>query len=201
VLGDAMCETEAIKSAQKGEPAGLGRLYELHKSRIYALCLRYTNNAFDAEDLTQEVFMQVSRKVGTYRGDAQFKSWLWKVALNMVRLHRRRKRRDDRFVVEGFGDEILWLQGRDHNPAQTVALKEALGNVTALRRQTVLLHDLQGFTHHEIACRMRATVVASKSRLHQAHLALRNILGESTHFSLPRKRDRSSQFLPLAAAR
>lgn len=198
--GNAMCEIDAIRSAQNGDPAGLGRLYELHKSRIYSLCFRYTHNAFDAEDLTQEVFMQVCRKVCTFRGDAQFTSWLWKVALNVVRLHARRKRRDNRFVAEPVGDEtILLIHTPGHNPAQTVALKRALVNLTSLRRQTLILHDIQGFTHQEIARRMRATVLASKSRLHQAHIALRSTLGDKMRFSFPSKRAARSRFLPLAA--
>lgn len=195
-MGNAICEKDALRSAQKGDPVGLGRLYELHKSRVYALCLRYTKNAFDAEDLTQEVFIQVFRKVSTYRGEAQFTSWLFKVALNVVRLHARRKRRDDRFVVEPVPDDPMWLgHARCQNPGQTIALKEALGNLTSLRRQAVLLHDIQGFTHHEIAWRMRATVVASKSRLHQAHIALRSMLGPATHHVFTGE----SHFLPLAA--
>ena len=200
MLGKLMCEMDAIRRAQSGDPAGWGRLYELHKPRIYALCLRFTRNAFDAEDLTQEVFIQVSRKVATYKGEAQFKTWLWKVALNVVRLHARRKRRDDRFVVEPLADDIIYLVPRPgDNPAQTVALKRALGTLTSLRRKTVLLHDVQGFTHQEIAWRMRATVVASKSRLHQAHIALRNILGERMHHSIPCRRTPPGRLLPLAA--
>jgi len=185
VHSHGMCETEAIRSAQKGDPAGMGRLYELHKSKVYGLCLRYTNNAFDAEDLTHEVFLQVSRKVGTYRGEAQFKTWLCEVALNMVRLHARRKRREDLFVIEPPADVMSRVHARNYNPAQTVALKRALATLTLLRRQTVLLHDIEGFTHEEIASRMSATVVASKSRLHQAHRALRSTLGQRYAYSFP----------------
>ena len=181
VLGNAICEKDAIRSAQNGDPVGLGRLYELHKSRIHALCLRYTRNAFDAEDLTQEVFIQVSRKVSTYRGDAQFKSWLCKVALNVVRLHARRKRRDERFVEPDSDDRIFLVHARCQSPAETISLKQALDNLTSLRRQAVLLHDIQGFTLDEMAWRMRTTVVASKSRLHQAHVALRSMLGPAAH--------------------
>lgn len=198
MLANAICEQDAIRSAQNGDPVGLGRLYELHKPRIYALCMRYTKNAFDAEDLTQEVFIQVSRKVSTFKGDAQFKSWLWKVALNVVRLHARRKRRDERFIAEPVRDDPVWVvHARCHNPTQTIALKQALRSLTSLRRQAVLLHDIQGFTHEEIAWRMRATVVASKSRLHQAHIALRSMLGPTTHHSFGCKR--VARFLPLAA--
>ena len=195
---NAMCESDAIRSAQRGDPAGLGRLYELHKSRIYGLCLRYTNNPFDAEDLTHDVFMQVSRKVNTFRGEAQFSSWLCKVALNVVRQHARQKRRDEHFVVEPFAEQIVaGARARSQNPARTVALKRALGTLTFLRRQTVLLHDIQGFTHEEIALRLATTVIATKSRLHQAHIALRSTLGEGSEYSFPYDRADTALLIPL----
>lgn len=178
-----MSEQEAITRAQSGDSAGFGRLYELHRTRIYSLCLRYTSEPFDAEDLTQDVFIQVFRKIGTFRGDAKFTSWLYKVVLNFVRLRARQQRRNDKFVVRHVPDEKLYLvQARNSNPARGVALKQALSHLTSVRRKTVLLHDIEGFTHDEIACRTSVTVIASKSRLHRAHVALRHILSKSAHY-------------------
>lgn len=178
-----MSEREAVRRAQSGDVAGLGRLYELHRRRIYSLCLRHTSEPFDADDLTQEVFIQVFRKIRTFRGDAQFTSWLYKVALNFVRLHARHRRRDDRFVIRHVPDETLYLiKARSCNPAQRVALKQALSHLTSLRRESVQLHDIEGFTHNEIAWRLGVTVIASKSRLHRAHVALKDILSNSAGF-------------------
>ena len=175
-----MSEREAIRRAQDGDSAGLGRLYELHRFRIYSWCLHYTSDTFDAEDLTQDVFIRVFSKIGTFRGDAQFTSWLYKVVLNFVRLRARQRRRDDRFVLRHVSDEALHsVRARNSNPMQSAALKQALSSLTSLRRNTVLLHDVEGFTHNEIAWRTRATVVASKSRLHRAHVALRDILSRN----------------------
>ncbi|HXJ86666.1 MAG TPA: RNA polymerase sigma factor [Candidatus Binatia bacterium] len=173
-----MSEKEAIDRAKKQDPAGLGRLYELHEPRIYLLCLRHTRNVFDAQDLTQDVFIQVFRRINTFQGSAAFTSWLYKVALNFVRLHARRQRRNRQFLVENVTDHTLCsVRSRSTNPAQRVALTQALGNLTPLRREAVFLIDVEGFTHTEAAWRTGVTVTASKSRVHRAHMALRDVLG------------------------
>ena len=175
-----MSEQEAIRRGQSGDSAALGRLYELHRFKIYSWCLRYTSDTSDAEDLTQDVFIQVFSKIGTFRGDAKFTSWLYKIAINFVRLRARQRRRDERFVVKHIPNEALHsVRAHNTNPVQSVALKQALSNLTPLRRKTVLLHDIEGFTHNEIAWKTRATVVASKSRLHRAHVVLRDILSKN----------------------
>lgn len=177
---DEMCENEAIERAQNGDPQGLARLYKLHRPRVYALCLRHTGNVFDAEDLTQDIFIQVWQKANTFRGDADFKSWLYKVALNFARLHTRRQRREGKVFFGECAEQTLnSVHSHSYNPAQRLALRQALSCLTALRRRTVLLHDIEGLTHNEIAYRTGVTVIASKSRLHRAHTALRNILGQA----------------------
>jgi RNA polymerase sigma-70 factor (ECF subfamily) len=179
-MQESMSEEEAIRRAQNGDPAAQGRLYDLHRLRIYSLCLHYTADPFDAEDLTQDAFIQVFRKIGTFRGDARFTSWLYKIALNYVRLRARQRRREDRFGIRHVPEEVLYMvEASSSNPAQSLALKQALSRLTSLRRETVQLHDIEGFTHNEIAWRLGVTVIASKSRLHRAHVALRNFLGKS----------------------
>jgi RNA polymerase sigma-70 factor (ECF subfamily) len=172
-----LCEKDAIEKIKRGETAGMVRLYDLYRPRIYSFCLRNTGNAFDADDLTQEVFIQVFRKVSTFRGDAEFKSWLYTVALNFVRLHARKQRRQGR-VFEGNVAErrLNSVASRTCNPTQRVALTQALSNLTPVRRMTLVLHDIQGLTHNEVAARLGVTVIASKSRLHRAHMALRRAL-------------------------
>jgi len=176
-----MCESEAIERVKNGDPSGLARLYELHNSRIYSLCLRHTSNAFDADDLTQDVFIQVFRKASTFRGEAQFTSWLHRLALNFVRLHARRQRRHGRVITGDAAEQRMFsAKSRSCNPAQRVALAQALSSLTPIRRTTLLLHDIQGFTHQEVATQMGVSVIASKSRLHRAHIALRSLLGSGT---------------------
>jgi len=200
VTANPMCEKDAIRCAQHGDETGLARLYELHRSKVYGLCLRHTNNSFDAEDLTQDVFIQVSRKISTFRGEAEFRSWLYKVTLNVVRLHARRRRHDDRFVVDGTPEDNAQLvHSRNSNPAQSFALKQALSRLTFLRRQAVVLHDIEGFTHNEIAWRMSATVIASKSRLHRAHVVLRDILSKSARYPFRARRLVNDNQEPIAS--
>ncbi len=90
MLHTEMTESEAIEKA-KGDVTGYNTLYHLHKRRVYAWCLRSTGNVSDAEDLTQEVFLQVYRKISTFRGDAKFGSWLYRVAFNLSGMHFRTK--------------------------------------------------------------------------------------------------------------
>jgi len=90
--GNEMPEAEAIEKARNGDVRGYESLYRMHRSRVYSLCLRFTGNTFDAEDLAQEVFLQVYRKISTFRGDAKFGSWLYRVVVNLVLMHFRRRR-------------------------------------------------------------------------------------------------------------
>jgi RNA polymerase sigma-70 factor (ECF subfamily) len=190
--GAQICERDAIERAKLGDPTGVERLYELHRPRIYSLCLRHTGNVFDADDLTQDVFIQVFKKVRSFRGDARFTTWLYKVALNFVRLHAREQRRHGRFLDVNVSEQRLCsVKSRSCNPAQRVALRQALSSLTPVRRLTLLLHDIQGFTHNEVANRLGVSVIASKSRLHRAHLTLRDILELGATSRSPRQEERA----------
>jgi RNA polymerase sigma-70 factor (ECF subfamily) len=172
-----MFEKDAIQRAQHGDPVAWGRLYELHKRRVYSLCLRHTRNVSDAEDLTQDIFIRVFHKLRSFRGEAEFTSWLYTLALNVVRLHGRRQRRHGRFFVsdpsEGTAD---FASSRPPLLPDGLALVQALSSLTPVRREAVLLHDIGGLTHSELASRIGISVVASKSRVHSARIAMRRLL-------------------------
>lgn len=178
-----MCEKEAIERAQKGDPAGWGHLYELHRHSVFSFCLRHTQNRSDAEDLTQDIFIHVFRKLCSFRGESQFTSWLYTLTLNFVRLHARRQRQNGRFLTTDPSDNCLGLlQSQPFAPARRLALVQALNMLTAARRSAVLLYDIEGCTHNESARRLGISVIASKSRVHHAHIAMRTYLGTaSTH--------------------
>jgi len=179
-----MCEKEAIERAQKGDPAGWGRLYELHRRRVFSFCLRHTRNKSDAEDLTQDVFIHVFRKLCSFRGDSEFTSWLYTLTLNFVRLHGRRQRRNSQFFVADPGEDCQYVaQSRPFAPYRRLAIVQALDRLTAARRRAVLLYDIEGFTHNESARRLGISVIASKSRVHHAHVALRMFLGTASPHS------------------
>jgi len=171
-----MLEAEAVAMAKSGDTAGYEELYRLHRTRVYSLCLRHTSNSSDAEDLTHDVFMQVLRKINSFRGEAQFGSWLYRVTWNYLLLHSRKQKRQG-LVVESLPDEcVSEVRSGWRSPADRLALRQALGSLSAKRRNVVLLHDIKGLTHREVAWRLGVTVTASKSRLHQAHIALREAL-------------------------
>jgi RNA polymerase sigma-70 factor (ECF subfamily) len=179
-----MPEAEAVAMAKRGNAAGHETLYRLHRGRVYSLCLRHTSNASDAEDLTHDVFMQVLRKIKTFRGDSKFGSWLYRVALNSLLLHARKQKRRDQFVVENLPEDSICGRSRWPAPADQLVLQQALGSLSVKKRNVVFLHDIKGLTHREVAWRLGLTVTASKSRLHRAHIALRDALIHHTSQSV-----------------
>jgi RNA polymerase sigma-70 factor, ECF subfamily len=86
-----LSEAEAIQRAQQGDAEAFERIYRLHNRRVYALCLRMVGNTAEAEDLTQEAFLQLFRKIGTFRGESAFSTWLHRLAVNVVLMRLRKK--------------------------------------------------------------------------------------------------------------
>jgi RNA polymerase sigma-70 factor (ECF subfamily) len=182
--GTEMPEAEAIERARNGDVRGYESLYRLHWGRVYSLCLRFTGNVSDAEDIAQEVFLQVYRKISTFRGDAKFGSWLYRVAMNLVLMHfrRRRPREISLNAPQTVKTDPMQSQLRDQSwtssfLVERVALGRALGSLSKAKRSVVLLHDVNGFTHGEVGRRLGLAAGTSKSQLHKAHVELRGILG------------------------
>jgi RNA polymerase sigma-70 factor, ECF subfamily len=191
-----MCEAEAVQKAKNGDVAGYEALYTLYRARIYSLYLRRMRNASDAEDLTQEVFMQVYRKIDTFRGEATFKTWLYRIAQNFL-LMCRRQRCCDQISLSTLPEEELWARhSRASAPAQRLALRQAVSSLSRPRKNVVLLHDVEGYTHREVARRLGITISASRSCLHRAHLTLRNSLHREGDRQLVWQRSSSSDFRP-----
>jgi RNA polymerase sigma-70 factor (ECF subfamily) len=181
---ERMPEAEAIEKARNGDVTGYESLYHLHRNRVYSLCLRFTGNVSDAEDLAQEVFLQVYRKISTFRGEAKFGSWLHRVAVNLalMRFRRRRPREVSLNVPETLTPDPMQSQLRDQFSTNSflverVALGLALGSLSKAKRTVVLLHDVNGLTHGEVGRRLGLAAGTSKSQLHKAHVELRDILG------------------------
>jgi RNA polymerase sigma-70 factor (ECF subfamily) len=173
-----MPEAEAIERAKNGDDAGYEVLYRLHKRRVYSVCLRSTRSVPDAEDLTQEVFMLVYRRLSTFRGEASFGTWLYKVAINCVRMRLRENRPE---VPLSVADPV----GREYESRgctlvlERAVLGQAIAKLSRSKRKVVLLHDVKGFTHREIAQCLGLAVSTSKSQLCRAHLLLRDVFGRS----------------------
>jgi len=178
----AILESEIIRRAQQGDPEAFGLLFERHKARVYALCLRMTRNKAEAEDLTQEAFLHVFRKLCAFRSDSALSTWLYRVTVNTVLMHFRKK---TLAVVSGE------KPGTDGNPTprefpmtdfrltgcvDRMALNRALAELPNGYRRIFLLHEVAGYEHREIAKFLGCSVGNSKSQLHKARQRIREIL-------------------------
>jgi len=181
-------ETDAINLAQRGDAAAFECLYNAHCKHVYSLCLRMLRNIAEAEDLTQQVFLQLFRKIGTFRGDSSFSTWLHRISVNAVLMHLRRKRpaenQMDSLDDTGSGNADPRESGNNPLSMPTVIdrlnLKRAIRKLPAGYKRFFLLHDVMGYRHREIAKQLGCSVGCSKSQLHKARKSLRRLLqGES----------------------
>ena len=173
-------DIDLCRLATNGNIAAFEVLYERYHRRTYSLCLRMTSSQTEAEDLTQEVFIQLFRKVGSFRGDSAFSTWLHRLTVNQVLMHfRRRSVKNERTTEEGELPEQMVAGSANPNKMQVVdriALKNAIAELPNGYRNVFLLHDVEGFEHEEVARMMGISVGTSKSQLHKARLKLRGLL-------------------------
>ncbi len=177
-------EAQAIALAQHGRADAFEHLYQLHKRRVYSLCLRMTGNTAEAEDLAQEAFLQLFRKIGTFRGESAFSTWLHRLAVNVVLMHLRRKGLPEVSLEETL--QPLQEDGpkrdigeRDKNlvgSLDRVNLERAIESLPPGYRTIFVLHDMEGYEHNEIAGMMGCSIGNSKSQLHKARMKLRDLL-------------------------
>jgi RNA polymerase sigma-70 factor (ECF subfamily) len=177
-------EAEAIAAAQAGDAKSFEFLYALHKRRVYSLCLRMLSNVAEAEDLTQEAFLQLYRKISTFRGDSAFSTWLHRLAVNVVLMHLRKKGLPQVSLEEtlepsqedgprrDIGVRDLILSGS----IDRVTLERAVENLPPGYRLVFVLHDVEGYEHNEIAGMLDCSIGNSKSQLHKARMKLRDLL-------------------------
>jgi len=179
----AATETQVIARAQRGDEEAFAALFETHKRRVYSLCLRMTGNTAEAEDLTQEAFLQLFRKISTFRGESAFSTWLHRLAVNVVLMHLRRKglqqtsldevdTSQDEPVKRDYGSDDRRLTGS----VDRIGLQKAIGDLPPGYRTVFVLHDVEGYEHNEIAEIMKCSVGNSKSQLHKARMKLRERL-------------------------
>jgi RNA polymerase sigma-70 factor (ECF subfamily) len=179
-------EAEAIEHAKQGDAEAFALLYGLHKRRVYALCLRMTANSAKAEDLTQEAFLQLFRKIGTFRGESAFSTWLHRMAVNVVLMQLRKKslpvvpledtpENEEEVPKKELGalDPVLsgWID--------RLRLQRAVEALPPGYRRIFVLHDVEGYEHNEIAAMVGCSVGNSKSQLHKARMKLRESLKTS----------------------
>ena len=183
---DGLNEVEAIERAKQGDAEAFEALYNLHKRRVYSLCWRMTANTAEAEDLTQETFLQLFRKMGTFRGESAFSTWLYRMAVNVVLLHFRKKSLPVVSLEETTEGEEVAPSGdfgaEDVNLAGSIdrlQLQNAVDQLARGHRTIFVLHDVEGYEHHEIATMLTCSIGNSKSQLHKARMRLRVFLKRS----------------------
>jgi RNA polymerase sigma-70 factor, ECF subfamily len=180
-----LSEAEVIRFAQQGDASAFEHIYWLHSRRVHSLCLRMVGNSIEAEDLTQDIFLQVFRKIRTFRGEAAFSTWLHRLAVNIFLIHLRKKTPAQTSLEETIepNEESGKLPKGlgEHDPRLTglldrVNMDRALGQLPPVYRLIFVLHDVQGYRHNEISEILGCSVSNSKSRLHRARMRLRQCL-------------------------
>ena len=181
-----LTEKRLVERAQSGDPNAFASLYEMHKHRVYAICLRLTREKMEAEDCCQEAFLQCFLRLSTFRGESALSTWLYRLTFNVVLMRLRRKRvlvvsLESSSASEGSGRIPL----PNGCPVDDLRLRDAIDRITlhrALRqlapgyRTILMLHDVEGKAHREIARELGCSIGNSKSQLHQARICLRRFL-------------------------
>lgn len=171
---------DLTQAASKGDMAAFEEIYQRHHRRVYSICLRMLQNAYEAEDLTQDVFIQLYRKVGSFRGDSAFTTWLHRLTVNQVLMHfRKRNVKFEKVTEEGETPDQIVTGTADPERMRIVdkiALENAIDQLPEGYKNVFVLHDVEGFEHEEVARILGCSVGTSKSQLHKARLKLRKLL-------------------------
>ena len=203
----SLCET--IRLAQQGDAAAFELIYRLHCSRVYSICLRMLRDPVEAEDLTQESFIQLFRKIHTFRGESAFSTWLHRLTVNLVLMRLRKKK-----LVSTSLDEITGNDEEDdrrHNEigaadpqlsglVDRIDLQSAVDQLSDGYRQIFILYDVLGFNHTEIARILGRSIGNSKSQLHKARKRLRQLLQRAKKYGRPENHGPASHSPVLAAS-
>ena len=167
--------------AADGNAAAFDEIYSRHRSFVYNIAHRMTGNSADAEDLTQESFVSVLRRVGHFRGEAAFTTWLYRVVVNQVKMYfRYRSSRPETQTSDGEIPELWPGAARHCVPAEQLtdrlAIEKAMRMLPRGYRTAFILHDIEGYNHEEAARMSGHTAGTSKSQLHKARANLRAVL-------------------------
>jgi len=179
-------DLDLVRRAQEGDSDAFASLFHAHKARVYSVCLRLANNTAEAEDLTQDAFVQAFRKLSMFRGDSALSTWLYRIAVNTVLMRFRKKallqvsldepdNQDARSVRREYGSKDARLA----SSVDRIALTRAIGELPGGYRTIFLLHEVEGYEHQEIAELLNCSVGNSKSQLHKARLRIRESLGRA----------------------
>ena len=187
---DTALFNETLRLAQRGDASAFEEIYRLHSRRVYSLCLRMLGDPIEAEDLAQEAFLQLFRKIHTFRGESAFSSWLHRLTANVVLMSFRRKK-----PIVASLDELARINDEDNTPRWEIGnldlrltgvfdranLQTAVEQLPEGYKRMFLLHDVHGYEHNEIAKILDCSIGNSKSQLHKARKRLRELLLQLKH--------------------
>ena len=173
-----MTENELVERARGGDEAAFRALYDAHVDRVYRLAYRMAGEDALARDFTQETFVRVHQRLGQFRGESAFGTWLHTLAVSVSmnglrRLQRHRKRETE---IDGMD---FGYTPRDAEPGLRERLSRAIDGLPEIYRTVFLMHDLEGFSHQEIADVLEMAEGTSKARLSRARARLREVLGDA----------------------
>ena len=184
-------DQQFLERLKRGEAAAFDHLVKERSSEVYALLYRLTEDAEEARDLTQETFLRAFQSISKFRGDADLKTWIYRIAINQARNRWRwwrRRRREVHVSLDapnGQSEQPLSarLPACGTDPEQTAlaheresALRDALNSLSRSYREAVILRDVEGFTYEEIAATLGISIGTVKSRLSRGRLELRQKL-------------------------
>jgi len=175
-----LSDYELARTSANGDMEAFAQLYQRHNRRVYSVCLRMSGNAAEAEDLAQDVFVQLFRKIGSFRGESAFTTWLHRLTVNQVLMHFRKRvvRKETTAESDELPEQIT--AGTD-NPRRMpvldrIGVDRAIARLARGYRTVFVLHDVEGYEHREIARMLGCSVGTSKSQLHKARMKLRGLL-------------------------
>ena len=173
-------DEELARLAAEGDTTAFEEIHSRYHSFVYSVALRMTGNEADAEDLTQDSFVSVLRWVGSFRGEASFTTWLYRLVANQVKMHfRRRGKRPEEQTGDGGIDERghgISRRSETDRAIDRLAIEEAARSLPPGYRAAFIMYDVKGYKHGEVAQRMGWTEGTSKSQLHRARVGLRRLL-------------------------
>jgi RNA polymerase sigma-70 factor (ECF subfamily) len=172
-------DRELVARCQRQDPDAFAELLSRHQDRIYTAITRFCGNAEDASDITQRAFINAYRKIGEFKGDSAFSTWIYRIAFNQAISFRRENRRAP-VSIYSKDDEMLTEPAEATNPSERLESQEtqrkvqqALDLLEAADREIILLKDLQGVSYEEIAEILQIPKGTVRSRLHRARLELK----------------------------
>jgi RNA polymerase sigma-70 factor (ECF subfamily) len=180
VVDNSYNEIELVRNAQKGDGSGFKQLFDLNVNRIYAFCLRMSASTQLAEEITQDVFVKAWENLHKFRGESKFSTWLHSIAINEFLTQKRtQKRFMQRFTTT---DDVLKYDRRGERPEihfnTNIDLENAISSLPEQAKMVLILHDIEGYRHKEIAETLNIKVGTSKAHLHRARKILREELSK-----------------------